>query len=46
MVIHELPFSDVASSVTNGITIFDNILSLDNVAEGELMASGDSGQLL
>jgi hypothetical protein len=46
VVVHELPLSDVASSVTNGIAVFDDVLSLVDVAKGELMTSGDSGQLL
>ena len=46
IVIYEFTLTDGTCGVANGVTIFDDILALCNVAEGELMACWDARQVL
>jgi hypothetical protein len=46
VVVNQLAFADGTSGVPDGVAILDDILALDDVAEGKLVAGRDAGQLL
>ena len=46
MVIHKLALADVTGGMTDGITVFDDILAFGDVTKGELMTSRNARQIL